>query len=232
MRIRMEAVADPGALDDSGLVRHALAGEGQAFRAIMQRHNRRLYRVARGILGNDTEAEDAVQEAYLQAFSHLRDFRGDARLSTWLTRIVINEALGRVRRRRDLVDLSLLDRMEDGQARVLMFSGPSNSTDPEDDAGRAQLRRMLERAVDGLPPDFRSVFMMREIEEMSIEETASQLGINPATVKTRLHRARLLLRRALAAQLVSTLKDAFPFDGQRCARIAERVMRRLEQAQG
>ncbi|WP_414471587.1 RNA polymerase sigma factor [Microvirga sp. M2] len=231
MRIRMEAVTDPGALDDSGLVRHALAGEGQAFRIIMQRHNRRLYRVARGILGNDAEAEDAVQETYLQAFSHLQDFRGDARLSTWLTRIVINEALGRVRRRRDLVDLSLLDRMEGGQARVLMFPGPSNPSDPEDDAGRARLRRMIERAVDGLPPDFRSVFMMREIEEMSIEETASQLGINPATVKTRLHRARLLLRRALAAQLVSTLKDAFPFDGLRCARIAERVMRRLEQAQ-
>ncbi len=201
-----------------------------AFRAIMQRHNRRLYRVARGILGNDAEAEDAVQEAYIRAFAHLGEFRGEARLSTWLTRIVINEALGRVRRRHELVELSLLDRSEGGQPRVLLFPGPFGQSDPEADAARAQFRRLLERAVDGLPQEFRAVFMMREIEEMSIEETALQLGINPATVKTRLHRARRLLRQAFDAELVSTLKDAFPFDGQRCTRIADRVMLRLDLA--
>lgn len=228
----MEAVADLGALDESGLVRSALTGEAQALRAIMQRHNRRLYRVARGILGNDAEAEDAVQEAYLQAFSHLKDFRGEARLSTWLTRIVINEALGRVRRRRDVVELGRLDRMADQPAQVLLFPGAPDPGDPEEEAGRAQFRRLLEHAVDGLPPDFRSVFMMRDIEEMSVEETAAQLGLNPATVKTRLHRARRLLRQALAAQFVSTLKDAFPFDGRRCGRLTERVLRRWREAQG
>lgn len=198
----------------------------------MQRYNRRLYRVARGVVGNDAEAEDAVQEAYLQAFAHLDDFRGEARLSTWLTRIVVNEALGRIRRRRELVELSLLDRMEDGQPRVLIFPGAPSASDPESDAGRAQLRRLLERTVDSLPPHFRSVFMMREIEEMSVEETAAQLGISPATVKTRLHRARRLLRQALDAQFVSTLKDAFPFDGLRCARIADRVMQRRKRTAG
>jgi RNA polymerase sigma-70 factor, ECF subfamily len=231
MRTMQDAVADLEALDDAGLVGRALAGEPQAFRMIMQRHNRRLYRVARGIVGNDAETEDAVQEAYLQAFAHLSDFRHEARLSTWLTRIVINEALARVRRRRELIELSLLDRAADGSLRVLLLPHAPSPSDPESDAGRAQLRRMLERAVDELPPNFRTVFIMREIEEMSVEETASQLGISPATVKTRLHRARRLLRRAFDAHLVSTLKDAFPFDGMRCARIADRVMQRLEQAQ-
>ena len=231
MRTIQKIGADLDGLNDAGLVTRALAGEPQAFRSIMQRHNRRLYRVARGIVGNDAEAEDAVQEAYLQAFAHLSDFRHEARLSTWLTRIVINEALARVRRRRDLIELSQLDRMPDGSVRVLLFPNAPSASDPEADAARAQLRRMLERAVDDLPPIFRAVFMMREIEEMSVEETASQLGIGPATVKTRLHRARRLLRRAFDAHLVSTLKDAFPFDGQRCLRIADQVMQRWERLQ-
>jgi RNA polymerase sigma-70 factor, ECF subfamily len=227
MIMKLKAATDFAALDDTALVAQALAGAPQAFRSIMQRHNRRLYRVARGIIGNDTDAEDVLQEAYVRAFAHLSEFRGDSRLSTWMTRIVINEAVGRVRRRRDLVELSILDRSEEGQSKVLVFPGAAEQSDPEADAGRAQLRRLLERAVDALPPDFRSVFMMRELEEMSVEETAAQLGINPATVKTRLHRARRLLRQALDAELVSTMKDAFPFDGHRCERISDRVMQRL-----
>jgi len=227
MPMKPEAVADWAALDDQGLVRQALAGAPQAFRAIMQRHNRRLYRVARGIVGNETDAEDVLQEAYMRAFAHLNEFRGEARLSTWLTRIVINEALGRVRRKRELVELSHLERAERKTAQILMFPTVPASSDPEADAANAQLRRILEQAVDELPQSFRIVFMMRDMEEMSIEETAAQLGIAPATVKTRLHRARRMLRKAFDRRLISTLRDAFPFAGQRCAGIVERVMERL-----
>jgi RNA polymerase sigma-70 factor, ECF subfamily len=124
--------------------------------------------------------------------------------------------------------LHALDRIEDGQAQILMFPQPSAPQDPEAEAGRAQLRRMVEQALDDLPEAFRSVFVMREIEEMSTEETASHLGIRPETVKTRLHRARRLLQKALHAQFVATLKDAFPFDGLRCNRVTDRVMQRLE----
>ncbi len=219
---------DLSAFDDADLVSQARLGNTDAFRAIMQRHNRRLYRVARGILGSDVEAEDVVQDGYLQAFTRLDTFRGEARLSTWLTRIVMNEALGRVRRRRRLVDLSALEQAEGGQAQILMFPQPSPTQDPEAEAGRAQLRRMVEHAVDELPEAFRSVFMMREVEEMSIEETASFLGIRPETVKTRLHRARRLLQKALQARLVATMKDAFPFDGLRCNRVTDRVMQQLQ----
>src|SRR4051812_8456659 len=171
------ALPDLTSLDDMALVSHARAGNSDAFRTIMQRHNRRLYRAARGGTGNDIEAADVVQESYLRAFTHLDTFRGEARLSTWLTRIVLNEALGRMRRRREILDLSALDRIEGGQAQILMFPQPSTSHDPEAEAGRAQLRRMVEQALDNLPEAFRSVFVMREIEEMSTEETASHLGI-------------------------------------------------------
>ncbi|MGF9760180.1 RNA polymerase sigma factor [Microvirga sp. 0TCS3.31] len=218
---------DLSASDDLDLVAYARGGNPDAFRIIMQRHNRRLYRVARGVTGNDIEAEDVVQEGYLRAFTHLDTFRGEARLSTWLTRIVLNEALGRVRRRREMIELSLLDRIETGQAQILMFPQAQLSQDPEAEAGRAQLRRLMEQAVDDLPEAFRSVFVMREIEEMTIEETASHLGIRPATVKTRLHRARRLLQKTLHARLVATLKDAFPFGGLRCNRVTDRVMQRL-----
>ncbi|WP_243367819.1 RNA polymerase sigma factor [Microvirga solisilvae] len=227
MITKLKAIADYATLDEADLVAHALAGAPQAFRTIMQRHNRRLYRVARGIVGSDADAEDVLQEAYVRAFAHLSEFKGESRLSTWMTRIVINESLGRLRRERDLVDLSILDQPQEGQSKVLIFPGAPDPSDPEADAGRAQLRRLLEHAVDALPQEFRSVFMMREIEEMSIEETAAQLGIKPATVKTRLHRARRLLRHALDAELVCTMKDAFPFDGLRCARISDQVMQRL-----
>src|SRR5690242_17470506 len=131
MQIRPDAVADWAALDDETLVGQALAGAPQAFRAIMQRHNRRLYRVARGIVGNDQDAEDALQEAYVRAFAHLGDFRGEARLSTWLTRIVINEALAHFRRRHKLVDLSHLERAEKATAQILMFPTVPPSSDPE-----------------------------------------------------------------------------------------------------
>jgi RNA polymerase sigma-70 factor (ECF subfamily) len=220
------AYAISQATTDADLVARAQAGEREAFSPLMQRHNRRLYRVARAVLGDEAEAEDVVQEGYLRAFSHLKDFRGEASVETWLTRIVLNEALGRLRRRRKMVDLSVLD-VGGERSRILMFPGVERSADPESDAARAQIRRLLERAVDDLPPAFRTVFVMRDVEGMSMEETATHLGIRAETVKTRLHRARRLLRSALEGQFAATLQDTFPFDGARCARMSDQVMRRL-----
>jgi RNA polymerase sigma-70 factor (ECF subfamily) len=213
-------------LDDAALVARAQAGERAAFESIVQMNNRRLYRVARGVLGGDVEADDVVQEAYLRAFMHLDEFRGQASLSTWLTRITVNEALGRVRRRRRLAELSQVT-ATDGEARILMFPSASSSDNPEGEAARAQVRRLLETAIDDLPDAFRLVFIMRDVEEMSIHETAAHLGIRPETVKTRLHRARKLLRAALHEKLASTLVEVFPFAGDRCANMAERVLARL-----
>jgi len=222
------AAKDLDDLDDRALVALACQREEAAFRLIMQRHNRRLYRVARGIVGNDAEAEDIVQETYLRAFTHLEGFRGEARLATWLTRIALNEALGRMRERRPTTGLDHLDGInEQGESRVIFLPSARQDTNPEASAARAEVRRLLERAVDQLPPPFRSVFVMRDVEEMTIEETAHQLGLRPETVKTRLHRARRLLRQSLDETLASTLVDAFPFAGARCARITDAVLDRL-----
>jgi RNA polymerase sigma-70 factor (ECF subfamily) len=215
-------------LDDEALVERAQAGEADVFRAIMQRHNRRLYRAARGILGDEAEAEDVVQETYVKAFESLAGFRGESRLATWLTRIAINEALGRKRRRRPVVDLKSLDMIdEQGEARVLIFPGVRTGSNPEADAGRAEIRRLLERALDDLPETFRIVFVLRDVEQMSVEETASQLQILPETVKTRLHRARRLLREALEEKLGSAVQDTYAFDGERCERLTRTVLLRM-----
>jgi RNA polymerase sigma-70 factor (ECF subfamily) len=213
-------------LDDNALAQLARSGERAVFRTIMQRHNRRLYRVARGILGTDAEAEDVVQETYVKAFENVMRFRGDSAFATWLTRIAINEALGRKRKRRPTTDLDTLDTLDvQNDPRVLIFPGLDGN--PEANASRAEIRRLLERAVDDLPEAFRIVFVMRDIEQMSVEETASQLGIQPETVKTRLHRARRLLREALQQKLGSALQDTYAFDGKRCERTTRTVLRRL-----
>jgi RNA polymerase sigma-70 factor (ECF subfamily) len=223
--VETEGVAQ---LADGALIALARGGNEMAFRHIMQTHNQRLYRVARSVLGDDAEAEDAVQEAYLRAFMHLDGFRGEARLSTWLTRIVLNEALGRLRQRRTAVELGAVDAVDDtGEARVIYLPSARRESDPESAAARAEVRRLLERAVDRLPPAFRTVFVMREIEEMSVEETAAHLGLKPETVKTRLHRARRLLREALKESLSGALADTFSFQGDRCARITARVLDQL-----
>ena len=216
------------ALSDAELAGLAASGSGAAFRLIMERNNGRLYRVARGVLKNDSEAEDAVQEAYVRAFAKLKAFRGESGLSTWLTRIVLNEALGRVRRRRPTSDLAALDAQSGGGgAEVIWFPGAPGDSDPERAASRHEIAALIERAVDALPDAFRIVFMMRAVEELSVEETADVLGIPEATVKTRLHRARLLLREAIQAEIGSVLSDAFPFAGRRCARTTGIVIARL-----
>ncbi len=214
-------------MDDEGLVAHARSGDARAFREIMTRHNRRLYRTARGVLGDDAEAEDVVQDAYLSAFKSLDGFRGDASLATWLTRIALNEALGRKRKRRPTVDIANLDMLAEQEARVLIFPGVQTTPNPENEASRAETRRLLEQAVDHLPEAFRIVFVLREIEQMSVEETATQLDLRPETVKTRLHRARKLLREALMEKIGASTQDAYGFDGARCERMTTGVLARM-----
>ncbi|TIS53351.1 RNA polymerase sigma factor [Mesorhizobium sp.] len=214
----LTAAAAPG---DMQLVRRALARDGDAFRTIIKTHNQRLYRIARGVVRNDSEAEDIVQEAYVRAFAHLDTFRGESSLATWLSRIVLNEALGRLRKRRRTVAMP-----ENPQAEIIKF--PLNpSDDPERTMAQRQILELVERATDSLPDVYRTVFVARVIEGLSIEETAELLSVRPETVKTRLHRARALVRKALDDQIGPVLLDAFPFAGRRCDRLTEAVMTRL-----
>lgn len=221
------APVDYAALDDHALVALVRHGERNAFRHIMQRCNQRLFRVARAVIGDDSEAEDVLQESYMRAYHKLDTFRGDSTLSTWLTSIVLNEARGRLRKRRPTVGLEQIDAVPDNTHQVIQFPSKFGSEDPAAAAACAQIRHLLEQAIDELPPAFRLVYMMRDVEEYSVEETASQLGIKAETVKTRLFRARRLLRGALHERLANTMDDAFPFMGKRCARITDAVMARL-----
>ena len=192
----------------------------------MQRCNRRLFRIARGVMHEDAEAEDVVQAAYVSAFEHLGDFRGEASLATWLTRIVLNEANGRLRARKPTVEFDTIETLQQG-GRVIAFPSRFGSEDPAASAARSEIRRLLEHAVDELPEPFRLVFVMREIEECSVEDTATSLGLKPETVKTRLHRARRMLRAALHDRLATTMTDAFPFLGARCDRMTNEVLERI-----
>ena len=191
-----------GLSDDAELVRRALTRDDTAFRTIMERRNRRLYRIARGILRNDSEAEDVVQEAYVKAFTHLEAFRGDSSLATWLSRITMNEALGRLRRERPAIDLEIFEAQQT-EAQIIKFPHTVTSADPERTMAQREILQLVERATDKLPEIFRIVFMTRVIEGMSIEETADLLGLQPQTVKTRLHRARRLVREELSWALFS-----------------------------
>ena len=214
------------ALDERELARRSLARDDQAFRIIMSRYNRRLYRIARGIVRNDSDAEDVVQEAYVKAFMHLADFRGEASLATWLSRITINEALGRLRRKRTRKEVVQIEDQRT-QAEIIPFPQMTTQEDPEKTMAQRQILQLVEQATDNLPENFRLVFITRVIEGMNVEETAEILGIPPETVKTRLHRARKLVREQLDKQIGPVLMDAFPFAGKRCERVTEKVLRRL-----
>lgn len=218
---------DWSALEDAALVAFARRGHREAFRHLMQRSNQRLFRIARGVVRDDAEAEDVVQEAYAHAFARLAAFRGEASFTTWLTRIVLNEAYGRLRQRRPSVDIDSFAEAGLDDQRVVAFPSRFGGEDPAAAASRAQVRRVLEAAIDALPEAFRIVFIMRDVEGCPVDETAAALGIRAETVKTRLHRARRLLRSALQDSLAATLGDAFPFLGPRCARMTEAVLARL-----
>ncbi len=215
---------------DSELARRVARDDQGAFEALMRRHNSRLFRVARAILRDDVEAEDTLQDAYLEAYRHMAEFRGGAQLATWLTRIVINQALMRLRRRkRDRVVVPLGERRADQSG-----ESTSQETDVADEDTesapravlRGEIRRLLEQKIDDLPVAFRTVFIMRDVEDLSVQETAECLAIPAATVRTRLFRARALLREALARDLDAATVDVFGFAGERCDRIVAAVLAR------
>ena len=210
---------------EADLVRRARERDEPAIRSIMQSNNRRLYRLARGILRNDSEAEDVVQETYVRAFTHLQDFRGDSSLATWLGRIAINEALGRLRRQRANVEWTSLP-PGTLEAQIIQFPR-SASEDPEKSMAQREIQHVVEHAIDELPEAFRIVFITRMIEGMNVEETAEILGLKPETVKTRLHRARTMLRDNVEKKIGPVVMAAFPFAGQRCERLTEAVLKRL-----
>ncbi len=214
-------------VDDAEVVGRIARHDQAAFEALMRRHNGKLFRVARAILKDDAEAEDALQDAYLDAYRHINDFRGGARLSTWLTRIVINQALMRLRKhRRDRIVVPFGDgrAIEPDQAETHMADERSES--PPGATLRAEIRRALERRIDELPMAFRTVFVMREVEDMTVDETAECLSIPAATVRTRLFRARALLREALARDMDMATVDVFGFAGERCDRIVAGALAR------
>ena len=216
--------------DDASVVRRVLAGDTAAFSLLMRRFNRRLYRLARAVVGDDAEAEDALQEAYLNAYRCLRQFRGDSSLATWLSRLVVNECLGRMRRsaRRQNV-IPLIPAPAEGEIEAV----PSDEDgSPDAAADRAQMRAILERRIDALPESFRAVFVLRSVEELSVEETAECLGIPAETVRSRHFRARSLLREALAREVDIAERNLWEFAGQRCDRVVARVLSRLPEAPG
>jgi RNA polymerase sigma-70 factor (ECF subfamily) len=226
MTSRTQAV-DFAGLGDLDVARRCAARDAAAIRFVITANNQRLFRAAWSILKNRAEAEEAVQAAYLSAFFRIDSFEGRSALSTWLTRIVINEALGRrraeERRRRQLEEkgVAVLD-----DYREALMRG-SAAEDPDATVAREQIRRLLEQAVADLPESFRSVFVLREIEGVSSEETAEILDIPVATVKTRLHRSRRRLQEMLAPELKTMLSGTFPFAGSDCAAMAEKVLAEL-----
>jgi RNA polymerase sigma-70 factor (ECF subfamily) len=223
-RANTARLQDLTAMPDGVLVAQALARDEAAMREIVRRYNQRLFRVARSILRNDADAEDAVQSGYLQAFTHLASFRAEAKFSTWLTRIVLNEAIGRARRNRPTIGVEQIELEQNSSAQIIQFPLLQIHPDPETAMSRQEIRALLEQAVDALPDHFRDVFMLRDVEGLSADETAAQLSIKPETVNTRLFRARRLLRTAIEEQLAPSFTGLFPFDGERCVHMADRVV--------
>jgi RNA polymerase sigma-70 factor (ECF subfamily) len=210
---------------DAHLVEAIRAGQTAPFEILMRRYNARLFHVARAILRDDAEAEDVVQEAYVRAWNKLAQLVGGARFAEWITRITANEALGRLRQRRRQAPEDLVPETTQSGAVLPLFGNTAPS--PEDQFADGQLRTLLERSIDDLPTPFRVVFMLREVERMGTRETAKCLGLRPETVKTRLFRAKKLLRVALDRRLQSDVGTVFPFLGARCDRIVQRVFERI-----
>jgi RNA polymerase sigma-70 factor (ECF subfamily) len=203
-------------LSDEAIVERLRAGESALFEAVMRRYNQRLYRVARSIVRNDAEAEDVVQETYVRAYTHLDQYAGTAKFSTWLTRIAVNEGLRRLRARGRADDV-----------RHLVATAPVAADAAERRASQREVGRMLESAIVALPPAFRAVVMLRDVEGLSTAETADCLGIPPATVKTRLHRGHALLRHTLGVTLGASCAELFAFGSTRCDRLVQATLGRI-----
>ena len=218
---------DPRA-PDTDLASFAAAGDTEALRLLMRRHNQKLFRTARAILRDDAEAEEAVQEAWLAAYRALGDFRGDSQLSTWLVRIVANESLGRRRRAMRTAQVIPMSIDETDMPAEDNTRDENPSAAPDVQAMRGEMRTIIEAGIDKLPDGFRTVFVLRAIEEMTVEETAAALDIPEATVRTRFFRARSLLRESISREMDVAVEGAFQFLGARCDRITEAVMARLK----
>ena len=206
-------------MTDEDIVARVLGGDTAAFELLMRRHNQRVFRATRAVLRNDDEAEDAMQAAYLAAYTHLKDFGGRAAFSTWLTRIAVHEAFAKLRKSKRTASLD--DEVEEDQM--------AEARSPEEAASDVELRSLLEEAVDSLPLGFRTVFVMRAVEEMSAVDDAEALGIPEETVRTRLHRARGLLRDRLAKKLEGSAPTAYGFHLSRCDRVVNAVLARLKE---
>ena len=226
MQTAPRPAADPKTPDPE-LARMVAGGDREAFKVMMKRHNQALFRTARAILKNDEEAEDSVQETWLLAHRSMGSFRGDAKLSTWLVRIAVNESLGRLRRSRrsdEVIPMSVDDTDVPMQENM---PDESHAAAPEVQALRGEVRKLIESRIDKLPDAFRTVFVLRAVEEMSVEETAAALDIPEATVRTRFFRARSMLRESLSREMDVGVAGAFSFLGERCDRIAAAVLARL-----
>jgi RNA polymerase sigma-70 factor (ECF subfamily) len=209
---------------DEEVVRRVLAGETPLFEILMRRYNQRLYRAALAILGNEAEAEDVLQDAYVRAYQHLRQFAGRAQFSTWLTRIAVHEALARVRRQKRAVSL---DEPTPG-GDPLMSTFAATEPSPEQQVSQAELGRVLETAILAIPEKYRAVLMLRDVENMSTAEVAGTLGLTEENVKVRLHRARALVRKELYATTGAVAPQVFGFMAERCDRLVKRVFERLQ----
>jgi RNA polymerase sigma-70 factor (ECF subfamily) len=234
MNTLINAVATPTETSpDAELVSLAIAGNDAAFALIMRRYNRLLFRSARSILKHDDDTQDAVQEAYLAAWRGLASFRSDAKLSTWLVRIAVNEALGRLRRQGSgarVIPLTASTDLNDESPEMQMQANPDDQ--PEQWAMRAQVRQQIEARIDHLPDQYRTVFMLRGVEELSVEEVATALGVPEATIRSRFFRARSILREGLSRDIDMAIGDAFSFAGARCDRIVEGVLARIARERG
>lgn len=219
-----EAATSQELLSDEEVVVRVLAGETGMFEVVMRRHNQRLYSVARAILRNDGEAEDVMQDAYVRAYEHLNQFAGRAKFSTWLTRIAVHEALARQRRGNRYQELEPMSEREGDP----MDRFASLTPNPEQQASNSEIRRLLEEAVDSLPDNYRTVFMLRDIEEMSTTDAADVLEITEENVKVRLHRARALLRKSLYARVGMEKKEVFNFHAVRCDRVVKNAFERIQ----
>ncbi|MGB4828989.1 MAG: RNA polymerase sigma factor [Paracoccaceae bacterium] len=219
------ALTSSAPVSEADLIARAVAGDSAAFEVLMRRYNQLLFRTARSILCSDAEAEDAAQEGWLHAWRGLARFRAESRLSTWLVRIVSNEALGRLRRTSaQIIPLEVAMLSPDPKTQAALTEAPSRG--PEQELLRAEMRRMMEAHIDLLPEVYRPVFMLRAVEEMSVEEVSAALDIPQATVRSRFFRARSLLREGLAQEMDTSLTEAFSFDGARCDRITANVLER------
>ncbi len=210
-------------LSDEEVVRRVLDGETALFELIMRRYNQRLYRVARAILRDDAEAEDVMQDAYVRAYGHLSQFAGRSQFATWLTRIAVHEALARVQRRNKTDQLGASE-WSDGEGEMNI---PATTLNPEEQLSASELGRALESAILSIPPQYRLVLMMRDVEQLSTTETAAALDLSEENVKVRLHRARAMVRKNLFAQAGSEAPRAFGFMGERCDRVVARVLERI-----